>query len=73
MTKTIQWKVVLSDNNKIVSMESASGLPQEDIESHLVIIGLLENLKQRHLEKLNTLYEKSFKENKDKDNEEFEL
>jgi len=65
MTKTIQWKVVLSDNNKIASIESASGLPQDDVESHLVIIGLLENLKQRHLEKLNTLYEKSFKENKE--------
>ena len=59
--KTIQWKIILTDDNKIASLENAIGLPQENIESHLLIIGLLENLKQKHLEKLHTLYEKSVK------------
>ena len=57
--KTVQWKVVLTDENKIASIEHATCLPQDKIESHLIIIGLLENLKQKHLEHLTTLFEKT--------------
>jgi len=56
--KTIEWKIVISDN-KIASIENAIGFPKENIESHLEIIGLLENLKQKHLDKLKTLFEKT--------------
>ena len=61
MTRTITWKVVLTDKNQIASLENATGLPIGDVESHLIIIGLLENLKQKHLEKLDTLFEKTVK------------
>jgi len=57
--KTITWKIVLDDKNRIATLENAINFPQDDVESHLLIIGLLENLKQRHLEKLNTLFEKT--------------
>lgn len=59
--KTIQWKIFLTENNKIASVENATGLPQDEVESHLLIIGLLENLKQRHLNQLNTLFQRTFK------------
>ena len=42
-------------------MENVTGLPQDEIESHLIIIGVLENLKQKHLEKMNTLFQKTVK------------
>ena len=61
MVRKIEWKVAITDDNQIASMENAIGFPQDKIESHLTIIGLLENLKQRHLHKLNNLYEKTIK------------
>ena len=61
--KTITWKVVLDDNNQIASLENAVNFPQESVESHLLIIGLLENLKQKHLDKLNTKFEKTVRKN----------
>lgn len=57
--RKINWKVVLNDNNKIMSLEEGTGFPPDEIESHLTIIGILENLKQKHLDKLNTLYDKT--------------
>jgi len=57
--KTIQWKIVIGDNEKIASLENAVGLPKDSIESHLLIIGILENLKTKHLEAIKTLYKKS--------------
>jgi hypothetical protein len=63
--KTIQWKIILTDDNRIASLENATNLPQEQVESHLTIIGILENLKQKHLDKLNTLFEKTVKRGKD--------
>jgi len=57
--RTIQWKVILSEDNKIASLENAIGIPQDKVESHLLIIGILENLKQKHMDKLNTLFEKT--------------
>ena len=56
------WKIVLNDNNQIASLENATNLPQDSVESHLIIIGLLENLKNKHLEKLNTQFEKTVRE-----------
>lgn len=63
--RTITLKIVLSDDNKIASLENAIGFPTDKIESHLLIIGLLENLKQKHLDKLNTLFEKTVKKGSD--------
>jgi hypothetical protein len=59
--KSIQFKIILNDDNKIASLENATNLPQDKVESHLLIIGLLENLKQHHLRKLNILFEKKIK------------
>jgi len=56
--KVIEWKVVIQDN-KIASIEKATGFPKDNIESHLEIVGLLENLKQKHLDKMKTLLEKN--------------
>jgi len=63
--KNITWKVVLDDNNRIVSLENAINFPQESVESHLLIIGILENLKQKHQEKLNTQFEKTVRKSED--------
>jgi len=63
--KKITWTIMLNDQNQIVSLENAINFPQNEIESHLLIIGLLENLKIKHLEKLNTQFEKTV--NKDDD------
>ena len=64
--KVIQWKIVLTDDNKLASLENATNLPQDSVESHLLIIGMLDNLKQKHLDRLKTLYEKTVKKNDDK-------
>ena len=63
--KSITWKVVLTDDNRIVTFEEAISLPQDAIETHLTIIGVLENLKQKHLNKLNTLFERTVKDKDD--------
>lgn len=57
----IEWKLVLNDKNQIATLENAVGFPSDQIESHLTIIGLLENLKQKHLDKMKTLFEKTVK------------
>jgi len=59
--KTIQWKVVLTDDNRIASMKEVHGFPKDSVESHLLIVGILENLKSKQLEKLDTSYRKVFK------------
>ncbi len=59
--KEIQWKVMLTDDNKIASAEVGKGIPQDNVESQLLIIGILENLKQKHLNKLNVLFHKTMK------------
>ena len=60
--KAIEWKVILTDQNQIASIENAKGFSKDDVESQLTIIGILENLKQKHLDKLKTLFEKTVKE-----------
>jgi hypothetical protein len=61
MTKILQIRIAISDDNKLVTVEDVKGFSQDKVESHLAIIGLLENLKQHHLDKLNKLYEKTIK------------
>jgi len=63
--KTISWKIVLNDENQIASLENATNFPQDSVESHLLIIGILENLKIKHLEKLNTQFEKTVRKEDD--------
>ena len=59
--KTIEWKVVLTDDNKIASLEHGTNLPVDSVESQLTIIGILENLKQKHLGKLQSQFSKTVK------------
>jgi hypothetical protein len=59
--RTISWKVVINDN-KFATMEQAAGFPQDNVESQLTIIGILESLKEKHTAKLKTLYYKTIKQ-----------
>ena len=52
---------MINDNDQIASLEQAQGFSQSNIESHLTIIGILENLKEKHLNKLGILYRKTIK------------
>lgn len=54
--RKIQWIVLLDENNdQIASVENSTGFPSDKMESHLVILGLLENLKQKHLDAMKQL------------------
>ena len=53
------WKIVISDDNRIATLEEAMGFPQNKVESHLAIIGLLENIKEQHQNKLKCLFNKT--------------
>lgn len=59
--RKIQWQIAISDDEKLVSLENANGFPKDSLESQLLIIGILENLKQKHLDIIKTLYQKTFK------------
>ena len=59
--KAIMWKVVINDDQQIASMEHAQGFTQDSVESHLMIMGILDNLKQKHQDKLKTLFAKTKK------------
>jgi hypothetical protein len=63
--RTINLKIVLTDDDKIGTLEQATGLPADKIESHLLLIGLYENLKQKHLDKLKTQFEKTVRKQPD--------
>lgn len=56
--KEINWKVRIAEG-KIATLEEANGFDKESIEDNLEIIGILENLKALHLEKLKVLFKKS--------------
>jgi hypothetical protein len=62
--KTIQWKVVMTDDNRIASVENAIGFDSSKVESHLLIMGILDNLKAKHQEKIKSLFEKTFEHGK---------
>ena len=59
--RKITWTVCLMDDGRIASLENAVNLPQDSIENNLLIIGILENLKAKHQEKLKTLFSKTVK------------
>lgn len=71
--KTIEWKIILTDDNRLASLENVTNLPLDKIESQLIIVGMLENLKVRHLEKLGTLFEKTEKTRKGDRKDTFEI
>jgi len=52
--KKIILEIAIIDN-KIAIMENGINLPQDSIESHLTIIGLLDSIKQTHLDKIKLL------------------
>jgi hypothetical protein len=62
--KTIQWNVSITSETQMATLETAKGLPQNEVESHLLIIGILENTKQKHLDMLKTLYSKTVSNDK---------
>lgn len=63
--KTVTWKVVLTDDNRIASMTEPTGLPSEKIESHIFMVGLLENMKHMELHKITPQYQKTIKRQED--------
>ena len=66
--KTITWKCCINEG-KIASLETGQGWAPDDVESELTIIGLLENLKQKHLNKLTSLYSKTIRKGKEEKEE----
>ena len=62
--KTISWKIAITEDNRLATMEQATGFPNDKIETHLVIIGILENLKEHHQAKMRTMFNKSISQNK---------
>jgi len=61
MAKQIQFTLMLNDKNQLAILEHAEGLSNADIQDQLMIIGMLEDVKHKHLEMLNTLFQKAFK------------
>jgi len=58
--REIMWNVRIADN-KVAIAEQGKGFPTDNIESHLLIIGILENIKQKHQERFNTLFNQTKK------------
>lgn len=62
MVRTVEWKVGLNGGDKIIWTENLSkGFNPEEIESHLILIGMLENLKKYHLDRLQKLFSRTVK------------
>ena len=59
--KQLKLQIAILDNGTMASLEEVAGFKADSIESQLLIIGMLDNLKQKHLDKLKTLYEASRK------------
>lgn len=59
--KQIEWKVALDEDMKLVIAEHAIGFPQDKLESHLTIIGILEDLKQKHMDLIKTFAQETRK------------
>ena len=49
--RVLELKIVLTDTNQIASLETRTGLDEDKVEDNLIIIGILENIKQKHLDK----------------------
>lgn len=56
--RTMEWKVLMQDN-KIGIVEHGFGFNASSVEDQLTIIGLLEDMKQTHLEKLKVLFNRT--------------
>lgn len=70
--KKIEWKVVIIDG-KVASLETAKGFSLDQIESHFEIIGILENLKLKHTERLKTLFSQTIKKDNNNGDEKNEV
>ena len=74
--RSIEWKVVIKDG-QIASLEHAVGLSNTSVEDNLLIIGILENLKRKHQNNLETQFDKTIRKGKrveaeDKDSEDLD-
>ena len=56
--KKIEWQVILKDG-KIAIVEKATGFSNSSAEDNLAIIGILEDIKKHHLDKINNLFNKT--------------
>lgn len=57
--KKIEWKVALDEKGGIAVIEAVEGMSLDKLESHLIIIGILEDIKQKHLNKIETKVDKT--------------
>ena len=57
--KSIYWKACIIEDNNLAILEKSDGFKQNEVESHLAIIGILETLKEQHQNKMKTLFNKS--------------
>jgi len=58
--RSVRWRVEIREG-KIAILEEGIGFPLADVESHLTLIGILEDIKQKHLDKLKTIYQETIK------------
>lgn len=63
--REIEWKVSL-DGGVVSILEVAHGFNSDNIEDQLIIIGMLEDMKQQKLKKLETFFDKTIKSKKSK-------
>ena len=58
MVKKISWQVVISDEGQMGIMEKGEGI-KDSLEDHLMIVGILDQLKDMHSSKLRTRFDKT--------------
>ena len=58
--KSVTWKVILSpEGTAQATMEIVNGFPKDTIESHYILMGMLDNLKSLHQRKIEILQTKN--------------
>ena len=58
--KTVTWRILLDEEGEqVATLEAVQGFPKDTVETHFVLIGMLENLKALHQRKLEILLSKS--------------
>lgn len=57
--KKVTWEVAINDDDGIASMEQISGFGNLNIETHLMLIGILDNLKIDHQNKLDAIFNRT--------------
>ena len=65
--KSMKWTIAITDDNRIATIEEFNGLTSESVEDELLVIGVLDNLKQKHLNKLNSHYSKTIRRKNDEE------